>query len=149
MSRFFAIVFAVFAAGPGFAQEADSGDAAAGEKAFGKCRSCHTIEDDAGDVILRGGRSGPNLYGVAGRVAGTVEGFRYGDALVAAGEAGLAWGAAEFTPYLIDPKGFLVEYLEDRKAKTRMGFRLKDPQDAADIWAYLLSVGPEQAGASE
>ena len=54
------------------------GDAAAGERGFKKCKSCHMIVSDAGDTIVKGGKTGPNLYGVAGRQAGSVDGFRYG-----------------------------------------------------------------------
>ena len=64
------------------------GDAAAGEDTFKRCKSCHGIVD-GDDVIVRGGRTGPNLFGIVGRTAGTYEDFRYGDAAVAAGEAGL------------------------------------------------------------
>ena len=44
---------------------------------------CHTIPDGA-TVIAKGGRTGPNLFGVIGRQAGSLEGFRYGKDLVAA-----------------------------------------------------------------
>ena len=65
------------------------GDAAAGEKEFRKCKSCHMIESPAGESIVKGGRVGPNLYGIIGSTAGTVEDFRYGEALAAKGEEGL------------------------------------------------------------
>jgi cytochrome c len=45
-------------------------DAAAGQRVFNQCRSCHTVE--------AGGRSatGPNLHGVVGRKAAQVEACR-------------------------------------------------------------------------
>ena len=116
------------------------GDAAAGEKAFNKCKACHMSVTDAGDQIGKGGRTGPNLYKVAGRQAGTYPDFRYGDDLVAAGEAGLVWDEANFVTYTQDPRQFLRDTLDDKSAKSKMSFKLRDEQDAADIWAYIVSV---------
>ncbi|NRB34264.1 MAG: c-type cytochrome [Rhodobacteraceae bacterium] len=116
------------------------GDAAAGEKGFNKCKACHMIVTDAGDQIVKGGRTGPNLYNVAGRQAGTYPDFRYGDDLVAAGEAGLVWDEANFVTYTQDPRQFLRDTLDDKSAKSKMSFKLRDEQDAADIWAYIVSV---------
>jgi len=45
--------------------------------------------------------------------------------------------------YVADPKKFLAVYLDDKQAKSKMGFKLKKVDDARDIWAYLVSVGPE------
>ncbi len=120
---------------------AGSGDAAAGEREFNKCKSCHMIEDAEGNTIVRGGKTGPNLYGVIGRQAGTVEGFSYGDSLVAAGEAGLVWDEETFVTYVQDPKAFLAEYLDDSGARSKMSFRLRKGME--DVYAYLVSVGPE------
>ena len=53
-----------------FAQDGPTGDAEAGEREFRKCKSCHMIQDAEGEMIVRGGRTGPNLWGVVGRVAG-------------------------------------------------------------------------------
>jgi cytochrome c len=126
-------------AGTAFAQ--DVGDAEAGEREFNKCKSCHMIVADDGTEIVRGGRTGPNLYGIIGRQAGTVEDFRYGDSLVEAGEAGLEWNEETFSAYVQDPKGFLAEYLDDSSARSKMSFRLRSGME--DVYAYLVSVGPE------
>ncbi|CUH79944.1 Cytochrome c551 [Tritonibacter multivorans] len=126
-------------AAPAFAE----GDTAKGEKAFNKCKSCHMIVADNGDVIKKGGKTGPNLWGVAGRTAGTVDGFRYGKDLVAAGEAGLVWDEASFVAYTADPKKFLKEQLDSTKAKSKMSFKLK--KGGEDIYAYLLENGPAPA----
>lgn len=128
---------------PAFADSHATGDAEAGEKVFKKCKSCHMVENADGDKIVKGGKTGPNLYGVYQRTAGTSEGFKYGDSIVAAGEAGLEWNEDDFIAYSADPKGFLVEYLDDSGAKSKMSFKLKDAEDAANLWAYLVSVGPE------
>lgn len=123
-------------AAPAFAE----GDAAKGEKGFNKCKSCHMIVADNGDVIKKGGKTGPNLWGVAGRTAGTAEGYKYSKDLAAAGEAGLVWDAATFAAYTADPKAFLREQLGDKKAKSKMTFKLK--KGAEDIYAYLVANGP-------
>ncbi len=117
-------------------------DAAKGEKTFGKCKSCHALVAPDGEVIAKGGKTGPNLYGLPGRVAGTAEGFGYSDPAKAAGEKGLVWDEAHFVSYLADPSGFLKEYLDDSSARSKMTFRLKKEKDAADVWAYLVSISP-------
>ncbi len=127
---------------PAFADGHAKGDAAAGEKVFGKCKACHTITDADGNDIVKGGRTGPNLYGIYQRVAGS-EDFKYGDSLVQAGEAGLVWEEEAFSDYAEDPKKFLAEYNDDKGAKSKMSFKLKKEDEQADVWAYLVSVGPE------
>ena len=127
-------------AAPVLADSHSMGDVATGEKEFGKCKSCHMIES-ADETIVRGGKTGPNLYGVVGRTAGSVEGFRYGDALVAAGEKGLIWDEESFVAYVQDPKKFLAEYLDDSGARSKMSFRLRSGME--DVYSYLVSVGPQ------
>ncbi|BBU55388.1 hypothetical protein KU6B_16530 [Mameliella alba] len=96
-----------------------------------------------GDEIQKGGKVGPNLYGVAGRTAGTYEDFNYSDSMVAAGEAGLAWDEEHFVPYVRNATDFLKDYLDDSSARGKMTFRARSDEDAANVWAYLVSVGPE------
>jgi cytochrome c len=117
-----------------------AGDAAKGEKGFNKCKSCHEIVAADGTVIVKGGKTGPNLYGIIGRTAGTVDGFKYGDSIVQAGEGGLVWDEVNFIAYTADPKGFLAETTGDSKAKSKMTFKLS--KGAEDIAAYLVSVAP-------
>lgn len=129
-------------AGPALAQ----GDAAKGEKEFGKCKACHAIVADDGTVIMKGTKTGPNLYGVMGRQAGTVEGFKYGPGLKEAGEMGLVWTTETLVKYVEDPSKFIKEFTNDDKAKSAMAFKLK--KGVEDIAAYLESVGPAPDGAS-
>lgn len=112
-------------------------DAAAGEDAFKKCKACHTIAN-GDDVIYKGGKTGPNLYGVIGRQAGTVEGFRYGKDLVAAGEAGLVWDEVTIAEYVEDPKKFLAKTLDKKGVRSKMSFKLR--KGGEDVAAYLASV---------
>ena len=97
-----------------------TGDAAAGETVFAQCRTCHLIEEGKNGV-------GPSLYGVIGRTAGTIEGFRYSDANA---NSGVTWTPEVMYEYLEAPREFMPG--------TRMAFPgLKDPQDRADVIAYL------------
>lgn len=128
----------VGAAHTAFAQ----GDAEKGAKTFKKCKSCHMIAN-GDEVIVKGGRVGPNLYGVIGHQAGTAEGFGYSDSLVAAGEAGLVWDEEQLATWLHNPKDFIKEITGDDGAKTKMGFKLK--KGGEDVAAYLASVAPAPA----
>ena len=111
---------------------------AQGENDFKKCKACHTIAN-GDDVIIKGGRTGPNLFGVVGRVAGT-EDFKYSASMIAAGEAGLVWTEESLVAYVADPNAFLKEATGDSSARSKMSFKLKD---SADIAAYLASLGEE------
>ena len=116
---------------------AQAADAEAGEDTFKRCKACHMIAD-GDNVIYKGGKTGPNLYGIVGRQAGSVEDFRYGDDLVKAGEQGLVWDQETLVAYMEDPKGFLQEYLGDKSAKSKMSYKLR--KGAEDVAAYLASV---------
>jgi len=131
-------------AGPALAESHASGDAAAGEEAFNRqCIACHVVANEAGDVIAgRNARTGPNLYGVAGRTLGSVEDFKYGKSMIEAGEKGMAWDEAMFVGYVQDPTGWLKTALDDSKARGKMAFKVKNEKDAADLYAYLVSIGP-------
>jgi cytochrome c len=142
--KFLTILAAATVATPVLAQEAASGDPEAGEKAFRQCKACHMIVDDEGNNIVRGGRVGPNLYGIVGRTAGAVEDFRYSGLLTAAGEQDLAWDEETFVAYVQDPTGWLKEYTgEDGRGK--MSYRVRKEEDAVNVWAYLASVGPDES----
>ncbi|MEX0286246.1 MAG: cytochrome c family protein [Paracoccaceae bacterium] len=138
-------VLSLFAA-PAFADGHETGDAEKGKKAFNKCKSCHMIQDAEGNTILKGGKTGPNLYGVIGRQIGSAD-FKYGKSLVEVGETGAVWEFDNFMAYIADPKGWLKEALDDTSAKSKMSFRLK--KGGEDIYAYLVSVGPELEASDE
>lgn len=116
------------------------GDAAAGEKDFKKCKSCHTIASPEGEVIFKGGKTGPNLYGVVGRQAGSYAGFKYGNSIVDAGAAGLVWDADSLAAFIKDPKSFMKEATGDDAAKSKMTFKWGKPEN---IIAYLATFSPE------
>jgi cytochrome c len=125
---------------PAMAQDM-SGDASAGEDVFRQCQTCHVVENEAGETLAgRNAQTGPNLYGVVGRQAGIVEGFNYGDDLVAAGEQGLNWNEEELAAYLQDPTGYLREVLDDSRARGKMSYRVRSEEDALNVIAYLHSL---------
>ena len=140
MTKFrIAVLAGALLASPALAQE---GDPAAGEEAFRQCATCHHIVDGAGELIAGRAnvRTGPNIYGVVGRQAGTYEGFRYRPDIVAAGEAGLVWDQEKITAYLQDPGGFLTETL-GKNARSGMAFQVRDPAEAANLAAFLAQHG--------
>ena len=119
---------------------AHAGDAAAGEQSFRQCTSCHGIASPDGDVIHRISPTGPNLWGVTGRQAGSYEGYaRFSAAIVAAGEAGVVWDEANFVAFVEDPSGFLREATGDSRARSNMNHRLRG--SAEDLFAYLEQFG--------
>ncbi|WP_353473520.1 c-type cytochrome [Salipiger sp. H15] len=118
---------------------AQAGDAEAGKTVFEqRCRACHMMQAADGTLVQKGGKTGPNLYGVIGRVAGSEDGYRYKASIVAAGEKGLVWDEASFTTYVQDPSAFLQDYLGDAGARSGMTFKLKKGME--DVFAYLASV---------
>ena len=119
------------------AAAAEAGDPEAGEGLFNRCRACHMIEG-GGETIVRGGPTGPNLYGVIGRRAGSVAGFDYGDSLAEAGEAGLVWTEETLAAYVSDPRKFLSERLGGR-ARSNMTYKLR--RGGEDVAAYLAQFG--------
>ena len=129
--------------GQGCVAESLSGNVADGKKLFKKCKSCHSITSDDGVAIEKGGKAGPNLWGIRGRVSGTSS-YRYGNSIVTAGEVGLVWEKKEFIEYVSNPKAFLVAKLKDKSARSKMSYKLKKVSDAISIWAYLVSHGPNK-----
>ncbi|WP_162916865.1 c-type cytochrome [Dongia deserti] len=76
-------------------------DLAAAEAQFRKsCGTCHVAETGAGP------RQGPNLFGVVGRKAGSVDGFKYSPALVAGG-SGIVWDEGILDRWLADPQSVI------------------------------------------
>lgn len=109
-----------------FAANAQSGDAAAGQRVFNQCRACHTID--------AGGRNGvgPNLHGIVGKRAGQREGFRYSANMRTLAEGGLTWDEATLRRYLTNPK--------DVVPQGSMSFAgLRNPQQLNDVMAYLAA----------
>ncbi|HEX9589085.1 MAG TPA: cytochrome c family protein [Bradyrhizobium sp.] len=96
-------------------------DVAAGEQSFKKCAACHAVGEGAKNKI------GPELNGLDGRKAASVQGYSYSDANK---KSGITWDDASFRDYIKDPKAKLPG--------TKMVFAgIKNDQDVSDLWAYL------------
>ena len=111
------------AADPAYTEVAATADAVAGEKTFGKCKSCHNVEGKNG--------VGPHLNGVVGRNHAAVEGFAYSTAMQ--GLTAVVWTPEEIYGFLKAPKTWIPG--------TKMGFAgLASPQDRANVVAYLETL---------
>ncbi len=129
-----AFALATLAAAPALA----AGDAAKGEADYKKCKACHMIVADDGTEIQKGGKTGPNLYGLIGRPVASVADFKYGEGILAAGAKGLVWDEAMLAAYVADPGAWLKEQTGDPAAKSKMTFKLA--KGGEDMAAYLASV---------
>jgi cytochrome c len=117
-----AAVFAVSAASAAQAQ-----DAAAGERIFNQCRTCHQIGETAKNGV------GPQLNGLFGRKAGSVEGYSYSNAYKALDKV---WSVENFTVYIKDPRGVTPG--------TKMVYPgLKDETQIANLIAFLKQYGTD------
>ena len=95
-------------------------DAAKGKKVFNKCKICHSLKKGKKKI-------GPSLYGVIGRKAGTVKGFKYSKAMK---KSGVVWDDKSLDAYLTKPKKFIPG--------TKMIFAgLKKKTDRDNLIAYL------------
>lgn len=92
-----------------------------GRRVFARCRSCHTLAEGGPNM------TGPNLYGVFGRPAGSEPKFNYSAAVKG---AGFIWDAEHLDHWLENPRTFLQG--------TKMSFPgLPDATDRRDVIAYL------------
>jgi len=91
-----------------------STNAAEGAKIFKKCAACHSIAEDGANKI------GPALWGVLGRPAGSVPGYKYSKAMAAHGKN---WSLEEMNGFLTKPKDWLkgtkMSFVGLKKAKDR------------------------------
>ncbi|HWT10796.1 MAG TPA: cytochrome c family protein [Roseomonas sp.] len=119
-------VLAAMASVPGMAF-AQGGDAAAGQRVFNQCRACHTSE--------QGGRQGvgPNLFGIVGRRAGAIEGFRYSANMRELATEGLTWSDDRLRAYIGNPKAVVP-----RGSMSFPGIR--NETQVNDLMAYLASL---------
>jgi len=116
MLRVLAVISAML-----FTSMAHGQDIEAGEQVFKKCRACHMVGVDAKN------RVGPQLNGLFGRTAGTVDGYRYSNANA---DSGIVWSEEIFAEYIRNPRSFMPG--------TKMAFvGLKTGEEIANITAYL------------
>ena len=114
------------AAAPAIAQAQSAGDAEAGRRVFNQCRACHTINE--------GGRHGvgPNLWGVVGRRAGAIEGFRYSSNMRELAAGGLTWTEDRLRAYIQNPKSVVPQ-----GSMSYVG--LRNETQLNDLMAYLAA----------
>ena len=98
-----------------------SASVADGEKVFKKCAACHSIAKGGSNKI------GPALWGVLGRQAGSVSGYKYSKAMAAHGKK---WSFEEMNSFLIKPKDWIKG--------TKMSFAgLKSKNDRVAVILYM------------
>lgn len=102
-------------------------DAEAGGRIFAQCRTCHQIGEGAKNGV------GPQLNGLFGRKAGTVEGYSYSAAYKALDKV---WSPENFTVYIKDPRGVTPG--------TKMVFPgVKDETQIKNLIAFLNQYAPD------
>ena len=100
-----------------------TGDAAAGEKVFKKCKACHVVDAEKH-------KTGPHLVNIMGRIAGIADGYKkYSKAMKS---SGIVWNQETLDGYLEKPQAYIKG--------TRMVFAgLRKEEDRANVIAYLKS----------
>jgi cytochrome c len=104
---------------------AQAADVNAGEAAFRRlCAACHIVTAEGRRGV------GPTVFGVVGRKAGAVEGFRYSSAKR---DANLVWTPETLDPYLTNPREFMPG--------TTMAFAgIRNAEERANVIAYLQTL---------
>lgn len=95
----------------------------AAARAARACSSCHQFARE------RNG-AGPHLVGVGGRTIGSVDGFRYSDALMALNADGAVWTADELAKWLAGPSVYAPG--------TKMNFVVRNPDEQRLIAQWLV-----------
>ena len=85
-----------------------------------RCTACHAIDSN---------KTGPAHRGVMGRRVGSLAGYTYSVELA---RSRLRWTPQTLNVWLEDP--------EELVAGQRMGFQVEDPQQRADLIAYLATL---------
>ena len=108
------------------------GDAAKG------CKACHAITAPDGTAIQKGGKTGPNLYGMIDRKVTSLPDFKYGPLIIAAGAKDLVWDEAMHTAYVTDPMAWLEEQTCEPAGVAKMTFKMaKGGEDSAAYNALI------------
>ena len=85
-----------------------------------RCAACHAVDSN---------KIGPAHRGVVGRRIGSLPGYKYSDEVA---RSRLRWTPQTLNAWLEDP--------EELVAGQRMGFQVEDPQERADLIAYLITL---------
>jgi cytochrome c len=116
---------AALLAAPGAYASDAKGDAANGKEVFmvSGCPACHGVTKEDNSKV------GPNLVGVVGRKAGTTQSLLGSENLK---KYGVTWSAETLDEFLANPSA--------KVPGTTMGGILTDPQQRADVIAYLSTL---------
>ena len=105
-------------------QSGAAADPGRGEQLYKRtCQSCHATDAAARNV------AGPRLWGVVGRPAAAVEGFRYSPAM---SSSGITWSRENLDAYLANPRG--------KVPGTTMLISVANPTDRGDLLDYLETL---------
>jgi cytochrome c len=98
-----------------------SGNAVRGQSLYeSRCTACHSVDRN---------RVGPAHAGVFGRKAGSVEGYAYSKALQS---TKIVWREPTLDRWLRNPEATVPGQ--------KMGYSVTEPQDRADLIAYLKTL---------
>lgn len=112
------------------------GDPEIGAEVFEICSACHQIGQGAVNRI------GPQLNGIFGRQAATIDGFTYSDAMERAGADGLVWNHERLDVFLENPKALV--------SRNKMNFDgLDDADERAHLIAFLRDYSASPANIPE
>lgn len=98
-----------------------------GEEVFkAKCATCHSLTPGLSTIA-------PDLHGVVGRKAASLDNFKYSDALE---QSGIVWTPEKLDEWIKSPHMVAAE--------TEMSFAgLSDPQERAAVVEFLKGFGNE------
>jgi cytochrome c len=101
-------------------------DLTAGEASFRKCQPCHDVGEAAKNKL------GPELNGLDGRKAGTVENGTYSQGMK---DSGITWNEPAFREFVSNPAA--------KVPGTTMLLSVRDEKEIGDLWAYLKQFGAD------
>ena len=103
--------------------KANAQDRSHGQKLFEECRACHALERGSQGV-------GPDLHGVFGRKAGSLDDFRYSPALK---RSGITWTPQTLDAYVADPQKAIPQ--------NRMPYAgMPEARERAELIRYMQEI---------
>jgi len=125
--RMIALAAATLLVSAGGMTAAKAQDAAAGQRVFNQCRACHQVGETARNLV------GPQLNGLFGREAGSIENYNYSAAFQGLDKT---WDHENFAVYIQNPR--------EVTPGTKMVYAgLRNEQQIADLIAYLDQFNPD------